>query len=133
MRKPWRWAIAVAVALVVCQAPRPAVATEANPPKTEEEGTGGKMLKKVIRGGQNLVFGVVTDVPRTMYYESKENGPLYGVPIGLFKGIGLGLVRTGVGLYELLTFPLPVNDYEPIVLPAIPFEPGPTQLFPEVP
>jgi putative exosortase-associated protein (TIGR04073 family) len=91
------------------------------------------MMKKAIRGGQNLTFGLLTDVPRTMYYESREHGPLLGVPFGLFKGMGLGLVRTGVGAYELLTFPLPVNDYEPVVLPALPFEPGPTEIFPDVP
>lgn len=133
MERTRRWAIVLGVAAVLCHAAVPALAREARTPKTEEEGAGGKMVKKAVRGGQNLAFGIVTDVPRTIYYESRDNGPLYGVPIGLFKGLGLGLVRTGVGLYELLTFPLPVNDYEPVVLPAIPFEPGPTEIFPDVP
>lgn len=133
MRRATRWVIAPGLALLLGLLAGPAVAAEAKAPKTQEEEAGGKMMKKAIRGGQNLAFGVVTDVPRTIYYESRDNGPLYGVPIGLFKGLGLGLIRTGVGLYELLTFPLPVNDYEPVVLPAIPFEPGPTEVFPDVP
>ena len=54
-------------------------------------------------------------------------GALYGFTLGLFKGIGLGVIRTVVGGYELLTFPIPANDYEPVVLPAYPFEPGPTE------
>lgn len=133
MERTRRLATVLGLAVVLCHAAVPALAAAARTPETEEEGAGAKMMKKAIRGGQNLAFGVVTDVPRTVYYESREHGPLYGVPIGLFKGIGLGLVRTGVGLYELLTFPLPVNDYEPVVLPALPFEPGPTEIFPEVP
>jgi len=133
-----RWLIGAGVALVLWQPAGPALAQEAKAsnaavPKTEEEGTPGKMLKKAIRGGQNLVFGIVTDVPRTVYYESREHGALYGVPIGLFKGIGVGAIRTAVGLYELLTFPLPVNDYEPLVQPEFPFEPGPTEAFPDTP
>ncbi len=38
-----------------------------------------------------------------------------------------------VGVYELLTFPMPADDYEPVVLPAYPFEPGPTEVFPDTP
>ena len=38
-----------------------------------------------------------------------------------------------MGVYELLTFPIPANDSEPVVLPAYPFEPGPTEAFPATP
>lgn len=130
--------MAIGLALFLCELAGPARAAEPNAPKsqaprTDEEGAGRKMYRKAVRGGQNLAFGLVTDVPRTIYYESRDHGALYGVSVGLFKGIGLGTIRTVVGLYELLTFPIPVNDYEPVVLPAYPFEPGPTEAFPETP
>ena len=124
--------MALGVALLLCQAAASALAAErgkpaAEAPWTDEEGVGGKMFKKAVRGGQNAAFGLVTDVLRTIYYESRDRGALYGFTLGLFKGIGLGAIRTVVGGYELLTFPIPANDYEPVVLPAYPFEPGPTE------
>ena len=132
-----RWAIAVGLAFLLCQLATPALAAEpsaskSQAPRTDEEGV-GKMFRKAVRGGHNLAFGLVTDVPRTVYYESRDHGALYGFTVGLFKGIGLGAIRTVVGGYELLTFPIPANDYEPVVLPAYPFEPGPTEAFPETP
>ena len=138
MARVRRSAIVLGLAVVLCQATVPVLAAETpasktEAPRTDEEGAGSKMLKKAIRGGQNLAFGLATDVPKTIYYESREHGPLYGVAIGLFKGMGPGLIRTGVGAYELFTFPLPATDYEPVVLPALPFEPGPTEVFPDVP
>ena len=42
-------------------------------------------------------------------------------------------LRTAMGVYELLTFPIPANDYEPVVLPVYPFEPGPPEAFPDTP
>jgi putative exosortase-associated protein (TIGR04073 family) len=128
----------VTAALVICQVASAAPAAElaglkSGAPRTDEEGLGGKMFRKAVRGGQNLAFGLVTDVPRTVYYESRDHGAFYGFTVGLVKGIGVGAVRTAVGAYELLTFPIPANDYEPVVLPAYPFEPGPTEVFPDAP
>ena len=136
MMRRRRWAMIVTAALA-CQVASAAPAAEpagAKPaaPRTDEEGV-GKMFRKAVRGGHNLAFGLVTDVPRTVYYESRDHGALYGFTVGLFKGIGLGAIRTVVGGYEMLTFPIPANDYEPVVLPAYPFEPGPTEAFPETP
>ncbi len=131
-------AMILGAALIFSQLAGPALAAERSGPKsqaprTDEEGAGGKMFRKAVRGGQNLAFGLVTDVPRTVYYESRDHGAFYGFTVGLVKGVGLGVLRTAVGVYELLTFPIPANDYEPVVLPAYPFEPGPTEAFPDTP
>lgn len=132
--KPLRgWGIETGLALVFCLVVAPGYAAEAKRPQIEEEGAGGKIVKKAVRGGQNLAFGLVTDVARTIYYETRDRGPLYGFTVGLIKGLGLGGIRMAVGAYELFTFPLPVNDYEPLVLPAFPFEAGPTEAFPDSP
>ena len=138
MERLRRWAGAVGLALLLWQAAAPVLAAEGvgptrNVPRTDEESVGGKMFKKAVRGGQNFAFGLVTEVPRNVYYESRDHGALYGASVGLLKGIGLGTIRTVVGLYELLTFPIHLNDYEPVVLPAYPFEPGPTEAFPDTP
>lgn len=138
MTRRQRWAMLGAAALVLCQVASAAPAAEPGgakgaAPRTDEEGVGGKMFRKAVRGGQNLAFGLVTDVPRTVYYESRDHGAFQGFTVGLVKGIGLGALRTAVGVYELLTFPIPANDYEPVVLPAYPFEPGPTEAFPDIP
>ena len=79
-----RSAMIVAVALLICHgtADAPAAEPAAAPsgaPRTDEEGVGGKMFRKAVRGGQNLAF------------------------------------------------------YEPVVLPAYPFAPGPTEVFPDAP
>lgn len=138
MMRRRRWAMIGAAALVLCQVASAAPAAEpagakSAAPRTDEEGVGGKMFRKAVRGWQNLAFGLVTDVPRTAYYEARDHGAFYGFTVGLVKGIGQGAVRTAVGVYELLTFPIPANDYEPVVLPAYPFEPGPTEVFPDAP
>ncbi len=99
MMRRRRWVMMVTAALVICQVASAAPAAElagakSGAPRTDEEGLGGKMFRKAVRGGQNLAFGPVADVPRTGYS---------------------------------------ANDYEPVVLPAYPFEPGPTEVFPDAP
>nr|MBP6943473.1 exosortase system-associated protein, TIGR04073 family [Candidatus Omnitrophota bacterium] len=49
---------------------------------------------------------------------SKANNVFTGLTVGTIKGLGLGLVRTGAGIYEAVTFPFPIPEgYEPIVKP----------------
>jgi putative exosortase-associated protein (TIGR04073 family) len=50
---------------------------------------------------------------------------------GVVKGVGKTLSRTGVGIYEVVTFPLPT--YGPIAMPYLTPEPGfPDNYKPEV-
>lgn len=93
----------------------------------EEQSTGAKIGSKFSRGVVNTAFGLVVDWPKTIYYDTKKKGPAYGLTIGLFKGIGVGVGRTLIGAYELVTFPLPYpEDYTPILSPDYPFQPGET-------
>ena len=78
--------------------------------------------QKALRGATNLSLGLVLELPRMIYYETKEQGPLVGIPIGFLAGFGLGMMRTVVGAYELLTFPIALpDDYKPILSPRFPF------------
>jgi hypothetical protein len=43
---------------------------------------------------------LVLELPRTIYYETKEQGPLVGIPVGFLAGFGLGMRRTVVGAYS---------------------------------
>lgn len=74
-------------------------------------------FKKLGRGVVNTFTGWL-EVPKGIVDESKASNVLSGLTVGTIKGFGLGLVRTAAGVYEAVTFPLPVPEgYEPIVKP----------------
>lgn len=87
--------------------------------------------QKALRGVSNLTLGLFIEWPKTICYEAREQGPLLGIPAGFLAGLGLGLMRVGVGAYELVTFPIALPaDYKPILSPRYPFEPGRTVVSP---
>jgi putative exosortase-associated protein (TIGR04073 family) len=61
-------------------------------------------IHKASRGILNVLTGWI-EIPRQMDIGRHEPNPLTGFFGGFFKGAGLGLLRTGVGLYETVTFP----------------------------
>ena len=72
---------------------------------------------KLGRGLVNTFTGWL-EIPKGVVDESKANNVFTGLTVGTIKGLGLGLVRTGAGIYETLTFPFPIPEgYEPIVKP----------------
>lgn len=79
--------------------------------------------EKAERGLSNVTVGFVIEVPKTVAHESEAHGPLFGATVGLIKGMGLGVGRTLVGAYELVTFPAPngVVGYAPVLEPGTPF------------
>lgn len=98
---------------------------------TAEERAASTPGQKALRGATNFSLGLMLEVPRTIYYETKKQGPLLGIPGGFLAGIGLGLMRTAVGAYELFTFPIALpDDYKPILTPDFPFEQGRTRVSP---
>ena len=93
----------------------------------EGDDTASKIGLKAFRGVSNTVLGLATEIPRTMYYDSRTEGPTYGLTVGFLEGIALGLGRTLVGVYELITSPVPLpEDYKPILEPGDPFGEGKT-------
>ncbi len=74
-------------------------------------------FKKLGRGIVNTFTGWL-EIPKGVVDESKANNVFTGLTVGTIKGLGLGLVRTGAGIYETITFPFPIPEgYEPIVKP----------------
>ena len=80
------------------------------PPSSEQGPT-----RKLGRGFGNLLLAV-TDWQQTIAVTNDTEGNS-ALPYGFIKGAGRFFARTGVGLYEILTFPVPLNKgkYSPIL------------------
>jgi putative exosortase-associated protein (TIGR04073 family) len=72
--------------------------------------------QKLRRGVTNAVTGWL-ELPFTIFSEVVfgSRSPFEGLAIGVVKGTGKTLERTGVGLFETATFYIP--SYEPILKP----------------
>jgi len=80
--------------------------------------------KKLLRGLANIVTGWV-ELPKNIYETSVEDNVFSGLTIGLAKGIGMTIVRTGAGIYETVTFPFPIpEEYAPVLEPEYVFSGG---------
>lgn len=109
LRARARTGVAV-LALVAFLAPQAALAQEQS------------SARKFGRGLAGLVVGFL-EIPGNVVEESRENGALQGVTIGLGKGLGMFVTRTLVGVYELLSAPFEVPDgFEPILEPEFPWQ-----------
>lgn len=71
---------------------------------------------KLGRGITNAVTGWM-ELPKHMVMGTFACGvtPLEGLTVGIFRGVGRAVERTGVGLYETATFPIP--NYTPLLYP----------------
>lgn len=73
--------------------------------------------KKLGRGLVNILTGWI-ELPKNIYETSVQSNPLAGITVGLAKGLGMTVVRTGAGVYETATFPFPLpQEYKPILEP----------------
>lgn len=76
---------------------------------------------KLGRGVANMLTGWV-ELPKNIYNTSVEDNAFTGMTLGLAKGAGMSLVRTGAGIYEIATFPFPLpENYRPILEPEYVF------------
>ena len=76
---------------------------------------------KLGRGVANTLTGWV-ELPKNIYQTSVDQNAFSGMTLGLAKGAGMTIVRTGAGIYEVVTFPFPLpQDYKPILDPEYVF------------
>ncbi len=76
---------------------------------------------KLGRGVANTFTGWV-ELPKNIYRTSSDENALAGCTLGLAKGAGMSVVRTGAGIFEIATFPFPVpQDYKPVLEPEYVF------------
>jgi len=70
---------------------------------------------KLARGLVNLTTGWV-EIPKNIYDTSLEENKLSGITMGLVRGLGMAIVRTGAGVYEVVTFPFPCPENYQVIL-----------------
>ncbi len=77
----------------------------------------GTPIRKISRGIANTITGVL-ELPLKVVEVTEDEGYIAGATYGVMKGIGWALLRTAVGVYETVTFiiPLPFH-YEPVLEP----------------
>lgn len=64
-------------------------------------------IRKFGRGLCNTIFGVF-EIPIQVYQTNNTTGGVAAWTYGLMKGIGRFLLREGVGVAEIITFPMPL-------------------------
>jgi len=80
--------------------------------------------KKFSRGLNNVTeFARLGEIRRSMEQTAIWEGTDKAYTLGFFRGLNRSLARTGVGAFEVLTFPIPTPDYEPIFFPIDPVYP----------
>ena len=98
-----RTSVVIIAALVILNIATPSFAQDAG--------------KKLGRGLVNVLTGWI-ELPKNIYNTSVQSNPFAGITVGLAKGLGMTVVRTGAGIYETATFPFPLpQDYKPILKP----------------
>ena len=76
------------------------------------------MSFKLCRGVFNVLTGV-GELPRQMIKSGKDKGWWAVLPVGIPAGAMMTVVRAGTGVFEAVTFMVPIDDsYGPIIDPA---------------
>lgn len=95
-----------------------------------EEGLTAQIGKKFVRGLANLTTGWA-EVPKQIFRQTADGPYVLGTLQGIVEGVGMSFTRTSAGLYDLVTFPVPLPwHYRPLFEPefvweeAEPPEPG---------
>ena len=76
-----------------------------------------RITRKLLRGVGNVTFGWC-EIPRNIHISIEDLDPFTGTIVGTFKGVGHAVVRTSWGVWEVVTFPIPVpSEYRNVVQP----------------
>ena len=90
--------------------------------ETDEAPRGQNALRKFGRGVANVLFGIV-EVPNQITKVTSEQGGGAGATYGVGKGLCRWVAREFVGVYEIVTFPVPYpHGYKPVMRPEFPVE-----------
>ena len=76
--------------------------------------------RKLGRGLANTLFGI-SEIPETIYSVNRDYGGGAAITWGVVKGVGRFVGRELTGIYEIVTFPIPLPlHYDPIMQPEFP-------------
>jgi putative exosortase-associated protein (TIGR04073 family) len=99
-----------------------AAAPEPTPPDQIDTCVGHQQLHPILdklgRGVSNALFGWL-EIPATMGQRFDERNTGGSLVAGFAYGIVRGLIRTGVGVYETVTFPMPIPEHYAPILPTL--------------
>ena len=70
---------------------------------------------KFARGTTNVLTGWL-ELFNNIWQVSKDENPVLGITLGTFKGVGMSLVRTASGLFDIFTFYMEPYD-SPLIEP----------------
>ena len=72
--------------------------------------------RKLGRGISNLLFGF-SELPHQIASVNTNEGNSAAAGYGVVRGVGRSLMRTGAGIFEIVTFPFPVvrGTYYPLL------------------
>ena len=78
--------------------------------------------RKLGRGISNMVFGIA-ELPVTIARINEREGNSAAAGYGVVRGLGRSYMRFHAGVFEIFSFPFPVNrgTYYPILRPPIPY------------
>jgi putative exosortase-associated protein (TIGR04073 family) len=80
--------------------------------------------QKLGRGVNNVTeFVRLGEIRRSMEQTAIWEGTEVGYTTGFIRGFDRSVARTAIGAFEILTFPIPTPNYDPIFLPAEPVYP----------
>ncbi len=80
---------------------------------------------KLGRGINNLTeFARMGEIRRSMEQTAVWDGPEVVPTTGFLRGLNRSFARTGIGIYEVVTFPIP--PYKPLLTPKGPMYPDPS-------
>ncbi len=87
---------------------------------------GQDLFHKAGRGIVNVLTGWI-EIPKQVHIGSRSSNPVVGLARGAFKGLALAVLRSGIGLFEALTFPFEIpkdyaSPYEQMELPDYAWE-----------
>lgn len=81
----------------------------------------GDPIQKLGRGITNTATGWV-EIPREIGRSVEKSGDIAGIFVGPLKGVFKGIGRTAAGIYDIITFLIPLpRRYEPLIEPEYVF------------
>ena len=84
----------------------------------QDDNLDGNPLRTLARGTVNVSLGWTELVHQTILVK-RQDGDIAGFFLGPLKGIAYAVARTVVGVFEVITFPIP---QEPMIEPEFIFE-----------
>ncbi len=93
--------------------------------KAEEPSVAEQIAMKFARGTVNFTTGWA-ELPKQIYLVGHREGLMMGALRGPIDGLGMFIARTIAGVYEVLTFPVPLPpQYQPMLKPDYIWQPEP--------